>query len=118
MGEVLRDAEREEMNTTRQEWMRLLTNAVHDATGQGAQSCAKQAGVILDHLAREYGGHRVYVPAISRKPLPVDKIMVLLREGLSFADVARRFNVTERTIRNYVPGGMKRLRKMSTIEGM
>lgn len=90
--------------------MRVLADAVRTATGHDGTSSAKYAEAILDHLSREFGGQRVYVPVASRKPLHTDKIVRLLRSGQTFAEVARRFRVTERTIHNYVPGGMKRVR--------
>ena len=100
------------MNTARVEWMRLLTDAVADATGCDLATSAKQAEVILDHLSREYGGQVAYVPTISSKPLSTPKILRLLADGLSTREVAERYNVTTHTIRNYVRGGAKRVREI------
>lgn len=90
------------MNTAQREWMRTLTEAVHLATGQSLAQCTESARVILNHLSREFGGERVYVPVVLKPSLPTERILKMLREGQSHSEVAARFNVTSRTIRNYV----------------
>ncbi len=90
------------MNRAQREWLRVLTEAVHVATGQKLPTCRESARVILNHVSREFGGERIYIPVVSKPPLPTEKILRMLRDGQSYAEVATRFNVTPRTIHNYV----------------
>jgi DNA-binding NarL/FixJ family response regulator len=94
------------MNRAKREWQRLLTDALSQATGCDRATSAIHAGVVLEHLSREFGGQRVYVP-VNSQPLPTAKILELIESGLSATEVARRFGVSSHTIRNHARLGQK-----------
>lgn len=73
-----------------------LVNAACVATGQSAEQVSSVIGPAVEHLQREYGGSKFYVPKLGRKVSGGD-IRRDKKLGLSQTAICRKYGISRRT---------------------
>jgi hypothetical protein len=75
-----------------------LVAAACVATGKSAEVVSEVIGPAVEHLQKQYGGGKLYVPKIGRKVSPGD-IKRDLRNGLRQAAICRKYGISTRTFK-------------------
>lgn len=73
-----------------------LVTAACVATGQSAEQVSSVIGPAVEHLQREYGGGKLYVPKLGRK-VSSSEIRRDKKIGLSQAAICRKYGISRRT---------------------
>jgi hypothetical protein len=73
-----------------------LVAAACVATGKSAEVVSEVIGPAVEHLQKQYGGGKLYVPKIGRK-VCADDIKRDVRNGVSQARTCRKYGISKRT---------------------